>query len=75
MTYSLEQLIILQGRILNTQNAGIGFTEQNRVCILTFERLVQDLLNQYWVCLYLFECIYYDHSKYGHEIPQFFVLI
>ena len=27
-------------------------------------------INQYQACLYLFECISHDDSKYGHEIPK-----
>ena len=53
---------------------GIGFTEQNCVCllkILTFHGLFQELLNQYLACWYLFECIPHGDSEHGNEILTF----
>ena len=49
------------------QNAGIGFTEQNCVCILIliylkFEQLFHELMNQQQACFYLFECIFHSNS-------------
>ena len=60
---------------LNAHHAGIGSTEQNCVCFLTFQRLFQrlfhEIMNQYQACVYLSECIFHCGFKYGHEIPQF----
>ena len=62
-------------KVLTLTTLGIfGFTAQNCVCvlkILTFQRLFQELLNQYPACLYLTECMCHCGSKYDHEILQF----
>ena len=47
----------------------IGFTEQKCVCFLTYLKFEQ--VFHEFSCLYLFQCISYGDSKYGHEIPQF----
>ena len=38
-------------------------------CVI-FKRALHELTNQYQACLYLFEFIYHDDSKYGHGIPK-----
>ena len=46
----------------NTYHTGLGFTEQNSVCFLTFlkfQRLFHELMSQYQACLYLSECIFH----------------
>ena len=56
---------------LNTYHAGIGFTEQNCVCFLTylkFEQLFHKLMNQ--SIPGMFVLISFGDSKYGHEIPK-----
>ena len=61
---------------------GLTFTTQalvllsKIVCFLTFLKFYQlfhELINKYQACLYLFQCISHGGSKYGHEIPQFWL--
>ena len=45
------------------------------LCVLysqinTMQSLFYKLLNQYQACLYSFECISHDDSKYSHQIPE-----
>ena len=52
---------------INPQHAVIGFTMQNRFYFLkipNFQRLFQELLNQYQACWYLFECISNKFTKW-----------
>ena len=61
-------------KLVNTYNAGLGFTEQKSVCFLIFlkfQRLFHELMNQYQACFYLSECIFHCGFTYGQEIPQF----
>ena len=39
--------------------------------ILKFKSLFHKLLNQYQACLYLFECIFNDDSKYSNKMQSF----
>ena len=44
-------------------NAGIRFTHGKSFCFLKF-LIFHELMNQYQVCLYLFECISHVDPKY-----------
>ena len=53
---------------INTSHAAIDVTMQNRLCFLKIQKRFHELLNQYKVCLYLFECIFHGGYKYGIEV-------
>ena len=58
---------------LTLSNMAIGLVIQKVVGflkILNFQLLFQELLNQYYACLYLSECISHADFKYSYEISK-----